>query len=100
MFSKIGMRSRYHQLRIKEEDIPETTFMNYYNHYKFTIMSFGLTNAFAAFMDLMNQVFKDFLNIFMIIFIDNILIYSKKKSWHENHFKKVYIKFFKCEFLL
>ncbi|KAL4022801.1 hypothetical protein IC575_016547 [Cucumis melo] len=109
VFSKIDLRSGYHQLRIKDEDVPKTAFRSRYGHYEFIVMSFGLTNAPAVFMDLMNRVFREFLDTFVIVFIDNILIYSKTEAEHEEHLRlvlqtlrdnKLYAKFSKCEFWL
>ncbi|KAL4022992.1 hypothetical protein IC575_016739 [Cucumis melo] len=109
VFSKIDLRSGYHQLRIKEEDVPKTAFRSRYGHYEFIVMSFGLTNAPAVFMDLMNRVFRKFLDTFVIVFIDDILIYSKTEAEHEEHLRmvlqtlrdnKLYAKFSKCEFWL
>ncbi|KAL4011171.1 hypothetical protein IC575_028220 [Cucumis melo] len=100
---------RYHRLRIRDGDIPKTAFRSRYGHYEFVVMSFGLTNAPAVFMDLMNRVFKDFLDSFVIVFIDDILIYSKTEVEHEEHLhqvletlraNKLYAKFSKCEFWL
>nr|GEX90245.1 putative reverse transcriptase domain-containing protein [Tanacetum cinerariifolium] len=107
VYSKIDLRSGYHQLRVREEDIPKTTFRTRYGHYEFQVMPFGLTNAPAVFMDLMNMVCKPYLDKFVIVFIDDILIYSKNKQEHEEHLKlileflkkeQLYAKFSKCEF--
>ncbi|KAA0037901.1 pol protein [Cucumis melo var. makuwa] len=109
VFSKIDLRSGYHQLRIKDEDVPKTAFRSRYGHYEFIVISFGLTNAPAVFMDLMNRVFREFLDTFVIVFIDDILIYSKTEAEHEEHLRMVlqtlrdnqlYAKFSKCEFWL
>ncbi|GJW60902.1 putative reverse transcriptase domain-containing protein [Tanacetum coccineum] len=109
VYSKIDLRSGYHQLRIREEDIPITAFRTRYGHYEFQVMPFGLTNAPAVFMDLMNRVCKPYLDKFVIVFIDDILIYSKNKEEHGEHLKtilnllrseKLYAKFLKCDFWL
>ncbi|GJT78697.1 putative reverse transcriptase domain-containing protein [Tanacetum coccineum] len=109
VYSKIDLRSGYHQLRIREEDIPITAFQTRYGHYEFQVMPFGLTNAPTVFMDLMNRVCKPYLDKFVIVFIDDILIYSKNKEEHEEHLKiilhllkeeKLYAKFSKCDFWL
>ncbi|GJX86219.1 putative reverse transcriptase domain-containing protein, partial [Tanacetum coccineum] len=107
VYSKIDLRSDYHQLRVREEDIPKTAFRTRYGHYEFQVMPFGLTNAPAVFIDLMNRVCKPYLDKFMIVFIDDILIYSKNRQEHEEHLKlilellkkeELYAKFSKCEF--
>nr|ABF96299.1 retrotransposon protein, putative, Ty3-gypsy subclass, expressed [Oryza sativa Japonica Group] len=109
VFSKIDLRSGYHQLRIKEEDIPKTSFTTRYGLFECTVMSFGLTNAPAFFMNLMNKVFMEYLDKFVVVFIDDILIYSRTKEEHEEHLRlaleklrehQLYAKFSKCEFWL
>ena len=109
VFSKIDLRSGYHQLKIKGEDIPKTAFQTRYGHYEFLVLLLGLTNAPATFMDLMNRVFHEYLDHFVIVFIDDILIYSKSQEEHENHLRivlqilrerKLYAKLKKCEFWL
>ncbi|KAI3828904.1 hypothetical protein L1987_03015 [Smallanthus sonchifolius] len=108
-FSKIDLRSGYHQLKVREEDIPKTAFHTRYEHFEFRVMSFGLTNAPAAFMDLMNRVCRPMLDRSVIVFIDDILIYSKNEGDHACHLKevlealkkeKLYAKFSKCAFWL
>ncbi|GJV46359.1 putative reverse transcriptase domain-containing protein [Tanacetum coccineum] len=109
VYSKIDLRSGYHQLRVRDEDIPKTAFRTRYGHYEFQVMPFGLTNAPAVFMDLMNRVCRPYLDKFVIVFIDDILIYSKTKEEHDVHLRQIlellkkeelYAKFSKCDFWL
>ena len=90
MFSNIDLQSGYHQLKVKDEDVKKTTFRTCYGHYEFLVMPFGVTNAPFAFMDLMNYVFTTYLDEFVIVFIDEILVYSKNLVEHEKHLRLVF----------
>ena len=109
VYSKIDLRTGYHQLRVRDTDIPKTAFRTRYGHYEFTVMPFGLTNAPAAFMDLMHRIFQPYLDQFVVVFVDDILIYSQSEWEHEYHLRfvlqllrdhQLYAKFSKCEFWL
>ena len=109
VFSKIDFRSGYHQLKIRDEDVFKIAFRSRYEHYESLVMSFSLTNSPTTFMDLMNRVFRPFLDQFVIIFIDDVLVYSRSEEEHEQHLRLVlqtlrehqlYAKFSKCEFWL
>jgi hypothetical protein len=109
IFSKIDLRSGYHQLKIRESDIPRTAFRTRYRLYEYAMMSFGLTNAPTYFMYLMNKVFMEYLDRFVVVFIDDILVFSETVEEHEEHLRLVlaklrsnqlYAKFSKCEFWL
>ena len=112
VYSKIDLRTGYHQLRVRDIDIPKAAFRTRYGHFEFTVMQFtvmpfGLTNALAAFMDLMHRVFQPYLDQFVVVFVDDILIYSQSEREHEYHLRivlqllrdhQLYAKFSKCEF--
>ena len=109
VYSKIDLHTDYHQLRVREADIPKTAFKTRNGHFEFTMMPFELTNAPAAFMDLMHRVFQPYLDRFVVVFVDGILIYSKFEEDHEGHLRivlqtlrehQLYVKFSKCEFWL
>ena len=109
VFSKIDLRSGYYQLRVKDVDIPKTAFKTRYGHYEFLVMPFGLTNAPTTFMDLMNKVFHPYLDQFVVVFIDDIMVYSKDAQGHEQHLKimlqilrekQLFAKLSKCVFWL
>ncbi|GMI64252.1 hypothetical protein HRI_000094500 [Hibiscus trionum] len=107
VLSKIDLRSGYYQLKVKECDVPKTAFRTRYVHYEFLVMPFGVTNAPAAFMDMMNRVFRDYLDQFVVVFIDDILVYSRSEEEHDEHLRlflqrlmsnQLYAKLSKCEF--
>ena len=87
VYFKIDLRTGYHQLRIRETNIPKTAFRTRYGHFEFTVMPIGLTNALAAFMDLMHKVFQPYLDHFVVVFVDDILIYSQSEWEHEYHLR-------------
>ena len=107
VFSKIDLRSDYHQILVKAEDVQKTAFRSRYGHYEFLVMPFGVTNAPTIFMDYMNRIFKPFLDKFVVVFIDDILIYSRTREEHAKHLrtvlnilreKQLYAKLSKCDF--
>ena len=109
VYSKIDLCTGYHQLRVMETDIPKIVVRTRYGHFEFTVMPFGLTNALAAFMYLMHKVFQPYLDQFVMVFVDDILIYSQLEWEHEYHLRielqlvrhhQLYVKFSKCEFWL
>ena len=109
VYSKIDLRTGYHQLRVRETDIPKTAFRTRYGHFEFIVMPFGLTNVPTTFMDLMHRVFQPYLDQFVVIFMDEILIYSQSEREHEDHLRivlqllrdhQLYAKFNKCGFWL
>jgi len=109
VFSKIDLRSGYHQIRVKPKDVPKTAFRTHYGHYEYLVMPFGVTNAPNVFMDYMNRIFHPYLNSFVVVFIDYILVYSKTSEEHEEHLRvvlqtlkdnRLYAKLSKCDFWL
>ena len=109
VYSMIDLRTNYHHLRVRETDIPKTAFRTHYGHFEFTVMPFGLTNAPTAFMDLMHRIFQPYLDQFVVVFVDDTLIYSLLEWEHEYHLRivlqllrdhQLYAKFSKCEFWL
>jgi len=107
VFSKIDLRSGYHEIRVKSDDVQKTSFRSRYGHYEYVVMPFGVTNAPALFMDYMNKIFRPFLDKFVVVFIDDILIYSQTREEHLEHLrivlsilreKQLYAKLSKCEF--
>ena len=109
VYSKINLPTGYHKLRVRDTDIPKTSFRTRYRHFEFTVMPFGLTNVPTAFMDLMHRIFQSYLDQFVVVFVDDILIYSQLEWEHEYHLRiilkllrdnQLYAKFSKCEFWL
>ena len=109
VYSKIDLRTGYHQLRVRDTDIPKTSFRTLYGHFEFRVMPFGLMNAPAAFMDLMHRMFQPYLDQFVVVFVDDILIYSQLEWEHEYHLRivlqllrdhQLYAKFSECKFWL
>jgi hypothetical protein len=109
VFSKIDLRSGYHQIRVKAHDISKTAFRTRYGHYEYSVMPFGVTNTLGVFMEYMNRIFYPYLDKFMVVFIDDILVYSKSEEDHAEHMRtvlhtwkdnKLFSKLSKCEFLL
>jgi len=109
VFSKIDLRLGYHQIKVKDEDMQKTAFRTRYRHYEYTVMPFGVTNAPGVFMEYMNRIFHAYFDRFIVVFIDDILIYSKSEEEHAKHLKivlqglkekKLYAKLSKCEFWL
>jgi len=109
VFSKIDLRFGYHEILVKPEDVQKIAFRSRYEHYEYVVMPFGVTNAPTVFMDYMNQIFRPYLDKFVMVFIDDILIYSKNREEHVDHFRVVltvlrehqlYGKLYKCEFWL
>ena len=109
VYFKIDLRTGYHQLRVRETNIPKTAFRACFGHFEFTVMPFGLTNALAAFMDIMHRMFPPYLDQFVVVLVDDILIYSQSEWEHEYHLRislqllrdhQLYAKFSKCEFWL
>ena len=107
VFSKIDLRSGYHQIKVKDEDVPKTAFRTRYGHYEYSVMPFGVTNAPGVFIKYMNRIFHEYLDRFVVVFIDDILIYSKSEEEHAEHLRlvlevlkdrKLYAKLSKCEF--
>ena len=107
LFSKIDLRLGYHKIRVKSDDVQKTAFRSRYGHYEYVVMPFGVTNAPALFMDYMNRIFRPFLDNFVVVFIDDILIYSRTREGHARHLrtvlsilreKQLYAKLSKCEF--
>ena len=105
VYSKIDLRTGYHQLRVRETNFPKTAFRTCYENFEFTVMPIGLTNMPAAFMDLMHKVFQPYLDHFVVVFVDDILIYSQSEEEHEDHLRvvlkrlrdhRLYAKFSKC----